>query len=74
MPRSPDNADHNTDRDFSVSQSKEDIDADIAELFASRPPTVDELFADPIVQMRMATLIMRAVSKPAKPQRREDSR
>jgi hypothetical protein len=43
----------NPDRDFSASQSEDEINTDIAEFFASRPPGTDELFADPIVQMRI---------------------
>jgi hypothetical protein len=46
MPRLP----NNPDRDFSASQSEDDINADIAELFASRPLGIVELFVDPIVR------------------------
>ena len=41
---------NNLDRDFSASQSEGDINADIAEFFASRPLGIVELFADPIVR------------------------
>ena len=44
MPRLP----NNPDRDFLASQSEDDINADIAEFFASRPLGVVELFLDPI--------------------------
>jgi hypothetical protein len=42
MPRLP----KNSDRDFSASQSEDDIHADIAELFASQPPEWDDFFAE----------------------------
>ena len=42
---------------FSASQSEGDINADIAEFFASRPLELVELFADPIVRMRIGSLI-----------------
>jgi hypothetical protein len=51
MPRLP----NNPDRDFSASQSEDDINADIAEFFASRPLGIVELFADPIVRMRIGS-------------------
>jgi hypothetical protein len=35
----------NSDRDFSASQSEDDIHADIAELFASQPPEWDDFSA-----------------------------
>jgi hypothetical protein len=56
MPRLP----NNSDRDFSASQSEDDIHADIAELFASQPPEWDDFFADPIVRTRIGTLITEA--------------
>jgi hypothetical protein len=60
---------------FSASPSDDKIiDADILELFASRPLGVDELFADPIVRMRIGMLITRAINKPTRPQRRLKSR
>jgi hypothetical protein len=71
MPRLP----NNTDPDFSASPSDDKIiDADILELFASRPLGVDELFVDPIVRMRIGMLITRAINKPTRPQRRLKSR
>jgi hypothetical protein len=60
MPRLPNNA----DRNFCAIQSVDDIDADIAELFASRPPELAELFADQIVRMRIAMLIIEAMKGP----------
>jgi hypothetical protein len=60
MPRLP----NNPDRDFCATQSVDDIDADIAELFASRPLTLAELFADQIVRMRIAMLITEAMKGP----------
>lgn len=66
---------NNTDRDFSASPCDgKIIDADISELFACQPMEVDELFADPIVRMRIGMLITRAMDKPARPQRRVRSR
>jgi len=56
----------NKDRDFSTSQSKDDGETNIAELFASRPPSLDE-FLDTAVQIRIAMLITRAMNKPTKP-------
>ncbi len=58
---------NNPDRDFLAGQSEDDIDANIAELFASRPLGVAELFADRIVQMRIGRLITEAMSKPTRP-------
>jgi len=69
MPCLPNNA----DRDFSASPSVK-IAANIEELFASRPLRVDELFADPIVRMRIGMLIARAMNTPTRPQRRVKSR
>ena len=66
MPRLP----NNPDRDFLASQSEDDINADIAEFFASRPPGTDELFADPIVQMRIGSLIGEAMNRPTRLRRR----
>jgi len=60
MPRLP----NNPDRDFSASQSEDDINADIAELFASRPLGIVELFADSVVRMRIGSLIRDAMNKP----------
>jgi hypothetical protein len=59
----------NPDRDVSAKPNDRGIDANIAALFASRPPTVDEFFADPIVQMRIGMLITQAVNKPTGPRR-----
>jgi hypothetical protein len=69
MPRLP----NDPDRDFSASQSQDDIHAEIAELFASRPPGMLELFADHIVRMRVGVLIAQAMAAPTKPQRRDQS-
>ena len=70
MPRLP----KNSDRDFSASQSEDDIHADIAELFASQPPEWDDFSADPLVRMRKGTLITEAMNKPTTPQRVHDRR
>jgi hypothetical protein len=70
MVRTPDDL----DRDFSASQSEHNIDADIAELFASRPPGMEELFADPKVRMRIGMLIAQAINKPPRSQRSRKSR
>jgi hypothetical protein len=59
MPRLP----NNSDRDFSASQSEDDIHADIAELFASQSPEWDDFFADPIVRTRIGTLITEAMNR-----------
>jgi hypothetical protein len=57
------------DRDVSAKPSGHEIDADIAALFASPPPTVGEFFADSIVRMRIGTLITQAMNKPKGPRR-----
>jgi hypothetical protein len=56
---------NNSDRDFSASQSEDDIHADIAELFASQPPEWDDFFADPIVRTRICAPIRSITTKPA---------
>jgi hypothetical protein len=66
MPRLP----NNPDRDFLASQSEDDINADIAEFLASRPPGVVELFLDPIVRMRIGSLITEAMNRPTRSRRR----
>jgi hypothetical protein len=66
MPRLP----NNPDRDFSVSQSEDEINSDIAEFFASRPLGIDELFADPIVRMRIGSLIREAMNRSTRLRRR----
>ena len=70
MPRLP----NNPDRDFSAGQSEDYINANVAELFASRPLEVTELFADPIVQMRIGRLITEAMSKRTRRQLADKSR
>ena len=60
---------NNPDRDFSASQSEDDINADIAELFASRPLGIVELFVDPIVRMRIGSLITEAMNRPTRSRR-----
>jgi len=69
MPRLP----SDPDRDFSASQSDDDIHAEIAELFASRTPGILELFVDPIVRMKVGVLIAQGMPAPTKPQRRDQS-
>ena len=69
MPRLP----NDPERDFSASQGEDDIHAEIAELFASRPPGMLELFADPIIRMRVGVLIAQALAAPTKRQRRDKS-
>ena len=54
------------DRDFAAHPGGDKIDADLAKLFASRPPDVDELYADPTVRMRIGMLITAAMNKPAR--------
>jgi hypothetical protein len=63
----------NPDRDSSAGRSEDDIDADIAKLFTSPPPGLDEFFADPIVRMRIGVLIADAINEPTRPQRRHKS-
>ena len=65
---------NNPDRDFSASQSEDDINADIAELFASRPLGIVELFVDQIVRMRIASLITEAMNRPTRSRRALDQR
>jgi len=62
--------DNNPDRDFLASQSEDDINADIAEFFASRPLGVVELFLDAIVRMRIGSLITEAMNRPTRSRRR----
>ena len=69
MPRLPDNP----DRDFSASQSEDDIHAEIAELFAGRTQGMLELFVEPAVRMRVGMLIAQAMGAPTKPQRQDKS-
>jgi hypothetical protein len=47
---------------------------DIAELLSSTPPALDELLADPIVRLRIGTIVARAVREPTRPQRRAKPR
>ena len=70
MPHLP----NNPDRDFSADQSEDDINANVVELFASRPLGLAELFADQIVQMRVGRLITETMIKRAWPQRAHRSR
>jgi hypothetical protein len=70
MPRLP----NNPDRDFLASQSEGDINADIAEFFASRPLGIVELFADPIVRMRIGSLIGEAVNRTTRLRRKSQAR
>jgi hypothetical protein len=69
MPRLP----NKPDRDFSARPSDNEIDVDIAGLFTSQPPEVDESFADPIVRMRIGLLITRAMNESKSPRRRNKS-
>ena len=70
MPRLP----NNPDRDFSADPSEDDVNANVVELFASRPLGLAELFADQIVQMRVGRLITETMIKRAWPQRAHRSR
>jgi hypothetical protein len=70
MPRLP----KNSNRDFSASQSEDDIHADIAELFASQSPEWDDFFSGPIVRMRIGPLITEAMNRPTTPRRVHDGR
>jgi len=60
VPRLP----NNPDRDFSTSQSEDDVAAAIANLFATPPPRVDELFVDTDVRTKIGVLIAQAINKP----------
>jgi hypothetical protein len=70
MPRLPDNP----GRDSSAMPGNHGIDAEIAKLLATPPPTVDEFIADPIVRMRIGMLIARAVARPKRPRGQGKSR
>ena len=70
MPHLP----NDPDRDFSAGQSEDDINADIVELFAFRPPGLAELFADQVVQIRVGRLITETMIKRTWPQRAHGSR
>lgn len=48
-------------REVSTKPSDGTMAADIAKLLGSQPPTVNDLVADPMVLMRIGTLITRAV-------------
>jgi hypothetical protein len=50
------------------------IDLCTAELFASPPPTLDALFADPMVSRRIGMLIAQAATRPTQPRRRYKAR
>ena len=69
MSRLPDHP----DRDFSASQSEDDIHAEIAELFAGRTQGMLEFFVEPAVRMRVGMLIAQAMAAPTKPQRHDKS-
>jgi hypothetical protein len=51
-----------------------EIDAEIAELFASRPADFEEFFADSSVRMKIGMLIAQAVEQPLAPRRRRKPR
>jgi hypothetical protein len=53
VPRLP----NNPDRVFSTSQSEDDVAAAIANLFATPPPRVDELFVDTDVRTKIGVFI-----------------
>jgi hypothetical protein len=55
---------NNPDRVFSNSQSEDDVAAAIANLFATPPPRVDELFVDTDVRTKIGVLIAQAMNKP----------
>jgi hypothetical protein len=61
-------------REFLANQGEDSIGANIAELFASPAPELDELFADPMVRTRIGVLIAQAITEPTSPQRRLKSR
>jgi hypothetical protein len=67
MPRMPDNP----DRNYSATPNEDDIDADIEELFASRPLG---LFDNPIVQARIGSLIALAINRTERHHRRRRPR
>jgi len=57
----------NPDRDFLASQSKDDIDADIAgNLFASLVVGYSQLIDDSQVRFRVGEIIAQATSRPTK--------
>jgi hypothetical protein len=61
-------------RDSSAQPSDDEIAVAIAKLFTSRPPATHELFADPVVRMRIGMLIARAINEPRKPRAGSKSR
>jgi hypothetical protein len=65
---------NNPNRDVAAHPTGNKIEADVAALFAAPPPAVDEYFADPLVRMRIGTLITHAMNKQTKPRRRDKSR
>jgi hypothetical protein len=67
---------NNPKRDIAAHQTNAKIEADVAvaALFAVPPLAMDEYFADPLVRMRIGTLITRAMKKQTKPRRRDKSR
>jgi hypothetical protein len=73
MPYLPNEEDCNLAAQPSDGKDGEIDTVDIAELFASPPPTLGELFADPVVSMRIGMLITRATNKP-QPRRRDKPR
>jgi hypothetical protein len=65
MPRPP----HSPGPGFTGSASENEVEDEIALLFASQLPRMDEFFADPILQTRIGALITRAMNKPMGPRR-----
>lgn len=61
---------HRSPRDHAENADGRALTLDIAELLSSVPPALDEIFADPIVRLRIGTIVTRAVREPMNPQRR----
>ena len=62
---------HRPRRDDAEKADDRALSFNIAELLSSAPPAFDEFFADPIVRLRIGTILTRAVLRePTRPQRR----
>jgi hypothetical protein len=67
MTRSP----NNEAQGVFVKPTDRETNSYIAELLSSPPPTIDSLFADPRVQMRIGMLITQAIQTPTSRRRRK---
>jgi hypothetical protein len=67
MPRNPDR--DKPDRNFPADHSVNNFDAEIAKVFESPPPGLDEFSDDSLVRTRMGALIDRSLDKPKRSKR-----